>query len=156
MSWGDFSATLEGETYGAVWITGGYKTNWISAEEVEQFAGVTNLIVQDCFASPLWERADYQIPAATFAEREGSYVNVDGRLQSFAWAIRPPAGVKTEGQLFWQLNKKAGLYRAEAVLEEMTREIPYFSAAIYGVPETGVDLTINQIAAAEPVTAAIA
>ena len=40
-----------------------------------EFDDVPLLIVQDCFASPLWDRADYQLPGATFAEREGSYVN---------------------------------------------------------------------------------
>jgi NADH-quinone oxidoreductase subunit G len=154
MSWGDFLGTLEGESYGAVWITGGYKTNWNTSAEVEQFAGVANLIVQDCMVSPLWERADYQIPAATFAEREGSYVNAGGRLQSFAWAIRPPAGVKREGQIFWQLCKRPGLYHAETVLGDVTREIPYFSAAIHGMSEVGIDLTINQIAASEPIATA--
>ena len=72
----------------------------------EKLAGVKTLIVQDSFSSPLWERADYQIPGATFAEREGSYVNAKDRLQSFRWAIRPPAGVLTEGQLYWQLLKR--------------------------------------------------
>ena len=105
------------------------------------------LIVQDCFASPLWERADYQLPGATFAEREGSYVNANDRLQSFRWAIRPPAGVLTEGQLYWQLSSKPGLYRASDVLDEIAREIPYFSRRRpTACPTSGVDLKVNQLA----------
>ncbi len=57
------------------------------------------LIVQDLFDSPLWRRATYQLPGASFAERAGSYVNFNDRLQSFDWAIRPPAGVWVEGPL---------------------------------------------------------
>jgi NADH dehydrogenase/NADH:ubiquinone oxidoreductase subunit G len=115
---------------------------------------VKTVIMQDCFGSPLWERADYQIPGATFAEREGSYVNFNDRLQSFQWAIRPPAGVLTEGQLYWQLLKKPGLYKAASVLGDVTREIAYFSAATEGVPGVGVDLKVNKIA--EPATQVMA
>jgi predicted molibdopterin-dependent oxidoreductase YjgC len=104
------------------------------------------VIVQDCFRSPLWERADYQAPGATFAEREGSYVNAGGRLQSFRWSIRPPTGIRTEGQLYWQLLQKPGMYQATVALEEIAREMAYFAAAAGGVSDVGVDLRVNQIA----------
>ena len=146
MNWGDFLGRIESESFGAAWVTGGYRMQWNDAAVAQKFAGVKTLIVQDCFASPLWDRADFQIPAATFAEREGSYVNAKDRLQSFRWAIRPPAGVLTEGQFYWQLLKKPGLYRASEVLQDIAREISYFSAATEGVPEHGIDLKVNQLA----------
>ena len=73
-------------------------------------------------------------------------MNAKDRLQSFRWAIRPPAGVLTEGQLYWQLLKKPGLYRAKDVLGDIAREFAYFSAAATGVPDVGVDLNVNKIA----------
>ena len=102
--------------------------------------------MQDCFASSLWDRADYQLPSATFAEREGSYVNATDRLQSFKWAIRPPSGVQVEGQLYWHLLGRPGLYRATEVLGDISREILYFSPAAAGVPDVGIDLKVNQLA----------
>jgi NADH-quinone oxidoreductase subunit G len=146
LNWGDFLGHLETDPPGAVWVTGGYRMTWNDAAVAEKFASVGTLIVQDCFPSPLWERAHYQIPGATFAERDGSYVNYQDRLQSFEWAIRPPAGVLTEGQLYWRLLKKPGLYRAAQVLDDIAREMAYFSAAAQGVPEVGVDLKVNQLA----------
>jgi NADH-quinone oxidoreductase subunit G len=146
LNWGDFLARAEAEAFGAVWVTGGYKSHWNDDGAVGSLANSKLLIVQDCFGSPLWERADYQLPSATFAEREGSYVNYQDRLQSFKWAIRPPQGVKTEGQLYWQLLGRTGLYKAADVLEEIGREIPYFAAALGGVAEVGVDLKVNQLA----------
>jgi len=148
LNWGDFLGRLASESFGAAWLTGGYRQLWHDAPDAEKLAGVKTLIVQDSFASPLWERADYQIPGATFAEREGSYVNAKDRLQSFRWAIRPPAGVLTEGQLYWQLLKKPGLYRAREVLDDIAREMAYFSAAAEGVPDVGIDLKVNQLAEA--------
>jgi NADH-quinone oxidoreductase subunit G len=146
LNWGDLLGQVEAEPPDAVWLAGGYHSAWNDDAVAEKFAHVRTLIVQDCFPSPLWNAATYQVPGATFAEREGSYVNAQDRLQSFRWAIRPPAGVRTEGQLYWQLLKRPGLYRASEVLAEVAREIAYFSAAVRGVPEVGVDLKVNQLA----------
>jgi NADH-quinone oxidoreductase subunit G len=134
---------------GAIWFTGGYPEPWHSDQVVSEVLGKAApqaIIVQDCLPSPLYAAATIKLPGATFAEREGSYVNAQDRLLSFAWAIRPPAGVRTEGQLYWQLLGRKGLYKAKEVLGEIAREITYFSAAAQGVPDIGVDLKVNQLA----------
>jgi len=95
---------------------------------------------------PHGQRATYELPAAAWAERDGSYVNRGDRLQSAPWAIRPPAGVRTEGSLFWQLLGRGGLYDARAVLDEVAREILYFSAATGPLPDVGIDLKVNLLA----------
>jgi NADH-quinone oxidoreductase subunit G len=147
LGWDEFLGQVESGSFDAVWLTAGYRTPWNDVATAARFDGVKTLIVQDCFASPLWERADYQLPGATFAEREGSYVNFNDILQSFRWAIRPPSGVVTEGQLYWQLLKKPGLYSAPKVLADIAREIAFFAPAAQGVPEIGLDLKLNQLAA---------
>lgn len=148
--WGDL---LDFETFldrvsdappDAVWFTGGYKTNWNSSDTVAQLSNVETLIVQDCFESPLWQAATWQLPGATFAERQGSYVNCNDRLQSFTWAVRMPAGAMLEGQLYWRLLENTGLYQAESVLQDVSRQIAFFAAAADPVPPTGVDLRMNQ------------
>lgn len=139
---------------GGVWLSGGYKHDWNSAADVQKLAGVKMLVVQDCFASPLWNAATFQLPGGTFAEREGSYVNYQDRLQSFRWAIRSPAGVKVEGQLFWQLAGRSGLFQAKQILGDVSREILFFSAAMGEIPAVGVDLKVNQLAASSQLTGA--
>ncbi|MCA9212410.1 MAG: 2Fe-2S iron-sulfur cluster binding domain-containing protein [Planctomycetales bacterium] len=129
-----------------VWVTGGYKSDWISAEAAQTLASKNTLIVQDIFSSPVWKLATVQLPGAAFAERQGSYVNCNDQLQSFDWAVRSPAGVMVEGQLYWRMLGRSGLYNAKSMLTEIAREIPYFSAASGGVPNLGVDLKINQLA----------
>jgi NADH-quinone oxidoreductase subunit G len=146
--WEDFVRRLSDGTIDAVWVTGGYKTDWNDETSAKQLAAIPLLIVQDTFASPLWDQATYQIPAATFAERDGSYVNHADRLQCFRWAIRPPAGVTTEGQLFWRLLEKPGLYNSRAVLDDLSRGMVYFSAAAGPDCELGIDLKGNQLATA--------
>lgn len=146
LGWDDFLTRLDQDEFDAVWITGGYKTDWIDDTTAARFSRVTTLIVQDLLTSPLWDRATYQLPGASFAEREGSYVNHADRLQSFRWAVRPPAGVMVEGQLYWRLLEKTGLYNARQVLADVAREMVYFSAAATDVPAHGVDLKTNQLA----------
>jgi len=130
----------------AAWISGGYTSDWIDQASAQRLRGAKTLVVQDLFASPVWDVADYQLPGAAFAEREGSYVNHADRLQSFAWAIRPPSGVQTEGRLYWQLSGKAGLYSARRVLDEVARQIGYFALATEPIPPIGIDLKLNRLA----------
>jgi len=129
-----------------LWVSGGYKTDWHDESWAAALAEVPLLVVQDLFESPLWDRATYQLPGAAFAERDGSYVSATDRLQSFRWAVRPPAQVLPEGPLLWRLSGRHGLYRASQVLAEVAREHAYFAAAAEGVPEVGVDLKVQLLA----------
>ena len=129
-----------------LWIAGGYPTTWGDNSVAASLAAIPLLIVQETFPSPLGEQAAFQLPAATFPEREGSFVNYGDRLQSFTWAIRPPTGIYTDGQLYWRLLQQSGLYQARPVLSELAEFFVYFSAASGPIPEVGVDLKINQLA----------
>ena len=134
---------------GAIWVTGGYPYAWVDDELVTRLRAASLLIVQDLFPSPLWRAADYQLPGVAFAERSGSYVNANDHLQSFEWAVRPPAGAMPEGHVYWRLLQRSGLYDAAAVMQEVSREILYFSAAAGGVSELGVNLKANQLTGSE-------
>ena len=144
-----FLADLDqGEIRGA-WVTGGYPAEWHDADLAERFADLDLLIVQDMSASALWDAATFQIPGGSFAERDGSYVNHADRLQRAAWAVRPPTGAWVEGPLYWRLLERPGMYNSRRVLDEVASQIPYFAVAGDAVPETGVDLKLNQLAAAQ-------
>jgi NADH-quinone oxidoreductase subunit G len=132
-----------------VWVSGGYKNEWIDEATARCFEKLRLLVIQDLFPSPLARRATYQLPATAFAEREGSYVNRADRLQSVPWAIRPPVGVRPEGSLYWELLGNQGLYNARTVLDEVARKIIYFSAATGAIPDVGLDLRVNMLAQSE-------
>ena len=55
------------------------------------FAAAGRLVVADHTASATSERADVVLPAASFAEAAGTYVNLEGRAQR-AYAVMPPGG----------------------------------------------------------------
>ncbi|MFV2066013.1 MAG: molybdopterin-dependent oxidoreductase [Pirellulales bacterium] len=144
-SWNDLLEQCQREPFAAAWITGGTSDDWISEDEACRFEGIGILVVHDTFASPLWQRADFGLPAATFAERDGCYVNHADRLQSARWAVRPPSGVQAEGPVMWRMLGRDGLFQSQLVLAELAAEIPYFSAASAGVPTTGIDLKMNLV-----------
>ena len=146
--WPDVLATIDSGEVQAAWFSGGYKTDWNDEGIAERCEGLATLVVQDIFSSPLYEQADYQLPGAAFAEREGSYVNYKDRLQAVVWAVRPPAGVRTEASVYWQLLGHPGMYRARRVLDEIAAEILYFAAAGGPIPPVGVDLKANLLAGA--------
>jgi NADH-quinone oxidoreductase subunit G len=143
-----FLAELPTSGLGALWCTASYPEPWIDAATADRLAAVPLIVLQDLFDSPLWQRATYALPSVGFGERSGSFVNYQDRLQSFEWAIRPPAGSMVDGQVYWRLLERPGLYTPGDALQELAREIAYFSAALGTIPETGVDLKVNQLAAA--------
>ena len=158
----------------AVWVSGGYhgwspgfslpgttsneqpkgwtptSEPWIDEATAARLAGVPLLTVQDLFDSPLWRIATYQLPGSLVRRQQPDRMSTSpDRLQSFEWAIRPPAGVWVEGN-FVLANARNGRHVSTArVLEEIATEIGYFSAAGgAAVPETGVDLKVNLLAGA--------
>ena len=104
------------------------------------------LVVQDLFTTPLYLKATHQLPGGSFAERDGSYVNFSDRLQRTKWAVRPPVGAWVEGQLYWRLLDRPGLFNSTKVLEELAKEVPAFHLALGETPPMGVDLRANKLA----------
>ena len=146
-SWEQLLGKLDAGGIAAVWVAAGYPMPWIDESTAKHIGKAPLIIVQDLFDSPLWLRTTYQLPGAGYAERSGSYVNYKDQLQSFKWAVRPPAGAKVEGHLYWQMLGRRGLYNAREVLNEVAGEIPYFAVAMDPVPPIGVNLKLNLLAA---------
>jgi NADH-quinone oxidoreductase subunit G len=142
----DFLTELDRRQIKGAWVSGGYLDPWIDDATAARFQHLALLVVQDLFPSPLSDRASYALPGAAFGEREGSYVNRRQRLQFVHAATDPPAGVRPEGSLLWELLGMPGLYPARQMLDQIAREIPYFHLAGGPIPETGIDLTLNRLA----------
>jgi len=145
-SWHDLVAHIAAGHADAAWITAGYPTSWIDQAQAQAFTGLPCLVVQDLFDSPLSAQATWRLPAAGFAERAGTWVNVAHHAQSFRQAIRPPAGVWPEGRLFWNMLGRRGLYDAATIRRELAGQSAALAALGADVPATGVDLRVRQLA----------
>jgi NADH-quinone oxidoreductase subunit G len=95
----------------------------------------------------LAQAADLALPLATHAEKEGTFVNVEQRLQRFRAAFPPPGLVRTGVEVLTDLLARyepgwAGLGTA-AVFDRMAREVPGLAGLTFDrIPATGVELQV--------------
>jgi len=88
------------------------------------------LIVQEIFMTATARMADLVLPAAAWAEKDGSYTSMERRVQWIDQAV-PPVGEAKEG--LWIINeigKRMGLdlkgESADLVLKEINRTVPQY------------------------------
>jgi NADH-quinone oxidoreductase subunit G len=114
----------------ALYLAAGYPprpSGWLTAEQAAPLQRVPLLIVQDLLPSPLSAMARYVVPAAAFAEKDGTFVNHAGLAQALHWAVSPPGEVRTDGQVFLDLLERRGLVHVPTLRKELAAEVPYFA-----------------------------
>jgi NADH-quinone oxidoreductase chain G len=85
---GMLAAAREGRLQ-AMWVVGSDPASECRAAG-EALGRLPFLVVQDLFLTETAQLAEVVLPAASFAEIEGSYVNLTGRVQRLGAALRPP------------------------------------------------------------------
>ncbi|HNE68169.1 MAG TPA: molybdopterin-dependent oxidoreductase [Anaerolineales bacterium] len=68
--------------------------DYISKSLVERVSKASHLVVQASYESKLTEQADVVLPVTIWAEQEGHYINLDGRIQESHKALVPPETVR--------------------------------------------------------------
>jgi NADH-quinone oxidoreductase subunit G len=114
----------------AMYVAAGYPPRdggaWISEEQAKALEKVPLVVVQDLFEGPATARAKYVIPAVSFAEKDGTFVNHAGLAQAIRWGATPPGLCRTDGQVFLDLLERRGLAHATTLRKELAAAIPYF------------------------------
>ena len=93
----------------------------------ERLAQLDFFCVADFFLSETAQLADVVLPAAMWAEEDGTMTNLEGRVLRRRRALAPPAGVRNDCELLCELAARLGkgkFFRyanAEAVFEELRR-----------------------------------
>ncbi|MFH0981276.1 MAG: 2Fe-2S iron-sulfur cluster-binding protein, partial [Planctomycetota bacterium] len=105
--------------FSAAWIVGGYPRPWVNKELGAATAKIAFVIAQDLFENVFTQAATLLLPACSFAEREGSFINHAGLIQPFARAINPPEGVQRDSQYLYEIAGYSGLFSARLVREMM-------------------------------------
>jgi NADH-quinone oxidoreductase subunit G len=82
-------------------------TSWIL--EARASGKLPLLIVQGVLSSELSRAADFVLPGASFAEKEASYTNEQGRLQTTARAIPTPGEAMEDWQILVNLSEALGV-----------------------------------------------
>jgi predicted molibdopterin-dependent oxidoreductase YjgC len=100
-------------------------------------AGVTEallklpfLVVQDIFLTETAKLAQVVLPAAAFAEKEGTVTNLERRVQRLYRAVPPPGDFPSEWQVFTKLAGKRGQHwhydSPDDILKEIEKTVPLY------------------------------
>ncbi len=108
------------------WIVGGYLSNWVTPAVTAALKGYK--VLQDILPTSLADKVDILLPAAAWAEKDGTWENHAGKLQVFAAGIAPPEGARREGDVYFSLLEKKGFYNAADVRAEMGE--PFVATAL--------------------------
>ncbi|WP_165074223.1 molybdopterin-dependent oxidoreductase [Paludisphaera rhizosphaerae] len=142
VDYADLLKKIEAGEVGALYVTGGYPEDWIdeaTAAMIREKVGF--IVVQDSRVSALAHKADVVLAGGTYAEKAGSYVNCDNRLQYAGASLPPRDGSLPDLDLFGVLLDRPGPVRSGEVLAEVAEAIPAFAAVKGGVvPKYGVVL----------------
>ena len=106
-------------------------TNGRLGDALPAFAGLDLLVVHDTFLTPLAERADVVLPRQTFVEKDGTYTNMERRVQRIKPAAKGDSGACGEGWLLSQLAQriKPDLFPMQTpseTMQEIAKLVPIY------------------------------
>jgi predicted molibdopterin-dependent oxidoreductase YjgC len=89
------------------------------------------LVVQDIFPTETTAIADVILPAAAFAEKEGTYTSTERRVQKLSKVVEPPGEAKPDWQIVSMLADKMGYPFPYKQIQDINEEITALTP-IYG------------------------
>lgn len=133
----------EGRVQG-LYLAAGYPPRsggWITEAQAQTLQRVPSIVCHDLLPSPVSNFAHYILPGASWAEKEGTFVNHAGLAQAIHWGVVPTGEIRTDGQVFLDLLERRGLLHAPSLRKELAGAVPYFAALADGVlGEYGIPL----------------
>ena len=106
----------------------------------EGLNGVEFLVLQDAFMNETARFADVILPAAVFAEKEGTFTNSERRVQLVRKAVEPPGEARADWEILLDLARTAGadwqLEDPARIYAEMVALAPKFSGISHERLET--------------------
>lgn len=94
------------------------------------------LVVQDIFFTPTCKYADVILPAASFAEKDGTFTNTERRVQQIRKAVSPVGESKADWEILCTLAKRCGYEymnyaHPAAIMEEIASLTPIYGGISY-------------------------
>src|SRR5205823_13944505 len=114
----------------------------ISAEQLETLSA---FIVMDILSNAATEHGTVLLPSFAFAEKRGSMINREGRLQRLNRAVRGPGQARDDWEILRDLIQAYsggnGLYSIEDVFKQMSESIPQFTGlSLSKISDLGVQI----------------
>ncbi|MBI5694875.1 MAG: molybdopterin-dependent oxidoreductase [Nitrospirae bacterium] len=101
---------------------------------VESLKGLKFLVVQDIFMSETAQMADVVFPAATFAEKSGTFTNSERRVQRVAPAMKPQGGARQDGEIIAAVSARMGRpmdWEPSVVMDKISVSTPIYAGITY-------------------------
>jgi formate dehydrogenase alpha subunit len=154
-AWGKRIPSEPGYTYGAIFdqaAEGNIKALYLLGEDpfitlpnLEQIKrGISQLeflVVQDLFMTYIGTFAHVILPGTSFAEKDGTFTNMERRVQRVRKAISPIGDSRTDWGILGDLSGRMGYpmkYESPAkIMEEIASLVPFYADAIYSHLEKG-------------------
>ena len=93
------------------------------------------LIVQDLFLSETAKLAHLVIPGASFLEKDGTFTNLERRIQRIRKAVGPPEGVLPDWQVVCEVAARMGYpmqySHPSAIMDEIAQLAPMFAGVSF-------------------------
>jgi formate dehydrogenase alpha subunit len=104
-----------------------------TAHVIKALENLEFFVVQDIFLTETAQYADVVLPAACFAEKDGSFTNSERRVQRCRKAVPPPAGVPEDWRTLMAIANRMGLDWAYESAEEIMVEIASVTPSYGGI-----------------------
>ncbi len=131
----------------AGWITGNYLDKWVTSESLPAVLKNAFTVVSDTLPTAASDAADVVLPAATWAEKAGSWENAAGTMQGFAAAIDVLPGTHVEGDIFAKVSEGRDRYDVIALRSELAEKDDAFNNVVEA--EVAAEQTSNTFEFAE-------
>lgn len=113
-------------------------------------ANLEFLVVADMFLTETARLANVVLPAASFAEKDGTFTNFEGRVQKLHKAIEPCGESLPDGEIIMRLSEKLEsplVYSSsQQVMEEIEKLVPFYNRLYYAHADyPGVEMADTEI-----------
>lgn len=101
------------------------------ARDDPKFRNPGFLIVQDLFLTETAQKADVVLPAASWAERDGTFTSIERRVQYFTRALEPMPNARADWEIIQDVANELGARwsydSASDVMNEITQTVPQYA-----------------------------
>jgi formate dehydrogenase alpha subunit len=91
------------------------------------------MVVQDIFLTETAKMADVVLPAASFAEKEGTFVNTERKVQRVRKAIEPPGEAREDWNIICDLSDRMGYSMNYEIARTVMKEIADVTPSYAGI-----------------------
>ncbi len=104
-----------------------------ASKSLQALESVEFLVVQDLFLTETAQLADVVLPAACFAEMDGTFTNTERRVQRVRQAVEPPGEARADWQILCELATSMGYPMSYSHVSEVWSEMARNTQVLAGI-----------------------